>query len=126
MLTKNIPGPWTSVLTDIDRATEFSGDDADKYSKLADLGDNYDSVLVIIPTITSAVISLYIQRDGLIATVPVPLNIFDDDATGHFLHGTSAGTASIAIVFHIGGVQYLRVHSGANQGADRTFWVRGC
>ncbi len=125
-MSKIVAGRWTSVLTDIDRSTEFSGDDVDRYSKLVDLGADFEKIVVVIPTITSGTVTLYTQRDGNVASVPVILNIFDDDATGHFAHATSSGTGDFAIVFHLGGIQYFRIYCGANQGADRTFWVRGC
>jgi len=119
-------GKWTSALVDIDRATEFTGDDVDRYSELVDLGANFDKVLVILPALTSAVVSLYIQKDGNEDTIPVQLQALDDDATGHFAHATTAGTGAIAVLFKlVGGIQYLRVHCGDNQAADRTFWLRG-
>jgi hypothetical protein len=119
-------GAWKSALIDVDRATEFVGDDVDQYSELVDLGGDFKDVLVIIPTITSSTISLCVQMDGDEDTVPDALNILDDDATGHFAHATTAGTAGMAVVFHVGAVQFLRVKAGSNQAADRTFYVRGC
>ncbi len=123
---KLLPGPVKEALVDIDRDTEFTGDDVDQYSKLVDLGGEFKYVLVYVPTITSATISLCVQRDPNIDTVPDPLNILDSNATGHFLSATTAGTAGMAILFHTGAVQYLRVKCGANQAADRKFYVRGC
>ena len=119
-------GPWKDALVDIDRATEFTGDDVDQYSKLVDLGGEYEYVLVYVPTITSATTNLCLQRDGAVATVPVALYRLDDDATGDFLDATTAGTTSKYVLFHVGAIQYLRVKCGANQAADVTFYVRGC
>ena len=120
-------GPIKSVLIDIDRATEFTGDDVDRFSELVDLEDNYSNVLVWIPALdASGVVSLYLQQDGEEDSVPLQIQSFDADATGHFIQGTSSGAGDIAIIFNVGGVQHLRVHVAANQAADVTFYVRGC
>ena len=123
-----LAGPWKDAFIDIDRASEFTGDDVDQISKLVDLGGNYQDLMVMVPTITSAVVSVMTQEsdkaDGT-NEIPLAINILDDDATGHFVHGTTAGTGGFYIVFHIGGAQYIRIKAAANQGADRTFRVRG-
>ena len=120
-----IPGPWKSALIDIDRATEFTGDDVDRYSALVDLEGNFEFVTVFIPTIDSATVTPYVQRDAAVATVPVAVQVLDADATGSFAHATTASTGAIAVTFRIGGVQHIRLYTGANQAADRTFYVRG-
>jgi hypothetical protein len=119
-------GAWQSAYVDIDRATQFVGDDVDQYSGLVDLGSEYTDVLVYIPTITSSTISLMLQKSSSPTEVPLPLNILDDDATGHFLSATTAGTAGMYIVFHVGAAQYLRVKCGSDQAADIECFVRGC
>jgi hypothetical protein len=120
------PSQWLTATIDIDRTpTEFAGDDVDQYSDLVTMGGIYRYAMVIIPALTSATISICIQPNPLIATVPVAINKLDDDATGHFLHATTAGTGSIAVVFEIGGAEYLRIKASANQAADRTFYIRG-
>jgi hypothetical protein len=119
-------GSWKTVLMDIDRDVEFTGDDADKYSALIDLGQEYENVLVFVPTITSSTISLCLQRDKEISTVPIALHILDDDATGSFLSATTAAVTSCYILFNTGAIQFLRIYSATNQAADRTFYVRGC
>ena len=118
-------GPWKSVLIDIDRATEFSGDDVDQYSAVFDLESDYEFVTVMIPTVTSATTGVCVQRNDAVATVPLPVYEFDDDATGDFLHATTAATTSHVVSFRIGGFQFGRIKMGANQAADRTFYVRG-
>lgn len=117
--------PWKTALVDISRDTEFSGDDVDQISELVDLGKEYNKLLVFVPTIDSATVSVMVQRDGEIDTVPVVLHVLDDDATGSFLHATSAGTGGIAVIFEIGGCQFVRVVANANQSPDITFNVRG-
>lgn len=119
-------GKWKDALIDIDRDTEFSGDDADQYSKLVDLGGDYKNVLVAIPTITSSVVGIAVQETNNEAEVPDIVNVLDRDATGHFAQATTAGTASMKIVFDVGGAQFIRIKCGSNQAADRTFRVRGC
>ena len=118
---------WKSVTLDYDRSpTEFSGDDVDRYSELLDLGDFYENITVIIPALSaSAVVTPYIQVESTTDTVPTAMVALDDDATGHFAHATSSGAGSIAVVFRIGGARYLRLHCGADQIANRIFWVQG-
>jgi len=120
-----LAGPWKSVLMDVDRDTEFTGDDADQYSALVDLGADYEFVVVVIPTITSSVIGVSIQRNPGVSEVPVRMYTLDDDATGSFLHAHTAATTTQVIIFRIGAVQFLRIKADTNQAADRTFYVRG-
>ncbi len=119
-------GDWKTALVDIDRATEFSGDDVDQYSKLVDLGGDFGNVRVILPAITSSTVGIMIQEGPNPAEVPMPLYILDDDATGNFLSATTAATTAMVIKFCIGGVRYIRVKCGSNQSADVSFKVRGC
>jgi len=122
-------GPIKSALVDIDRASEFTGDDVDRFSELVDLEDNYKEVLVWIPALdASGVVSIYADPDqnGAIDSIPVQVNTLDRDATGHFVQGTSSGAGGFAIVYKIGGAQFIRVHVAADQAADITFYVRGC
>jgi len=116
---------WETATIDIDRSTEFTGDDVDRFSDLIDLEDDYEYLTVFIPTLDAAVVSVYVQRDSAIATVPVILHYFDSDATGSFAHATSSGTGGIVITYRLGGCRYFRLHCGANQTADRTFYARG-
>lgn len=117
---------WQTATLDYDRsATQFVGDDVDRFTDLIDLGADYENILVFIPTIDSSVVTPYIQRDSSTATVPVAMHILDDDATGSFAHATTAGTGAITVIFRIGATRYLRLYTGSNQTADRTFYVRG-
>jgi hypothetical protein len=113
------------VLLDIDRAVEFVGDDVDQFSKLVDLGDSYEFVTIIIPTITSATIGVSIQMDEYEASIPTAVYALDDDATGDFLHASTAATTAKAITYRLGGARWFRIKAGANQAADRTFYCRG-
>lgn len=116
---------FKTATIDIDRASEFTGDDVDQFSSLVDLDSIYENLLVILPDLTSATVSIYVQETKEIDEVPVVLHILDDDATGSFLHATTAGTGAIACIFRIGGVQHIRVRANANQAADRSIKVRG-
>lgn len=120
---------WKSCVIDIDRATEFTGDDVDQYSEVANLGHNYEHVTVFVPTITSATITLYAQRSSLADgtnEIPYPIHFWhDNDADTNIAQATVAGTGGLYITFYIGGAQYIRVKSGANQAADRTFYLMG-
>ncbi|KKN72614.1 hypothetical protein LCGC14_0408560 [marine sediment metagenome] len=124
---------WHEALVDIDRSTEFTGDDVDRYSKLVDLKGSFEFITVIVPTLsTSGIVTPYIQKTDGVDTVtpangevPVAMVTMDGNATGHFAHATSSGAGGIVTVFRIGGAEYVRVHVSQNQSADRTFYVRG-
>lgn len=117
---------WKTALIDIDRDTEFTGDDVDMYSKLVDLLENYEFLTVKLPALdASAIISVYVQEGEAVSEVPVIVHVLDDDATGSFAHSTSSGAGSISVTFRIGGYQYVRIHASANQSADRSIQVRG-
>lgn len=121
-----ITSGWEAATIDIDRATEFTGDDVDRYSSLVNLGGSYKFLTVIVPALdASGVVTPYIQRGGAEDTVPTAMVALDDDATGHFAHATSSGAGSIAVIFDIGGAQFVRIHCGANQAADRVFYCQG-
>ncbi len=130
-----IPTGWKITNIDPERRVagpEFTGDDIDRYSELVDLGGYYEFIGVYIPTIDSAVITPYVQRDNKVdiatpanGTVPTPVVTMDANATGHFAHATSAGTGDIFVIFRIGGHQYVRLHSSVNQGDAGPFYVRG-
>lgn len=116
---------WQSVLMDIDLPAEYSGEDIDRTSALVNLGFEASGVMIFVPTIDSATIGLLVQRDAAIATVPVPLHWkkVSDDTTTAWL--TTASTGGFMIHAPLYGIQYFRILTGANQTADRTFYVKG-
>jgi len=119
-------GERKSCLIDIDRSTEFTGDDVDQYSELVDLGSVFEFVRVEVPTITSATVTLTLQDDNAVTTVPKPLHgWYDIDADTNVAIATVAATTSIWIVFKDVWAQYVRIKCGANQAADRTFYLKG-
>ncbi|KKN00738.1 hypothetical protein LCGC14_1134770 [marine sediment metagenome] len=115
-----------TALIDITRSSEFTGDDVVRYSGLVDLGNQYEFLAVVIPTLSaSGIVSVYVQGDAKVDTVPVILHAFDADATGSFAHSTSSTGGDIVVIFRIGGFQHLRLHVAADQAADRSFDLRG-
>jgi hypothetical protein len=127
----SIHGEWETALIDINAtedATEFTGFDADRYSNVVDLGREYDKVHVICPAVDSSTIAVYpIPEDGtaIKTNIPLPVYALDSDATGSFLHATTAGTATCTAIFDIYGFRYVRVKAGADQTEDRTFYLKG-
>ena len=116
---------WQAVLMDIDLTAEYSGEDIDRTSALVDLGHECSGVMIFVPTISSAAISLLVQRDSTITTVPVALHhkLPSSDATA--LWATTASAGAYVIHVPLDCIQYFRILTGADQTADRTFYVKG-
>jgi hypothetical protein len=84
-------------------------------SGAVDLGDHYDSMKIIIPTIDSANISLQVSRDN---------STFQQlgDSNNYF----AAGTGAISTVFNLYGWRYVKVVASAAQTTGAvTFYVQG-
>lgn len=92
-------------------------------SDVVDLGNSFGKLLVLVPTITSATVSVHISNES--GGTYYPVQSFDADATGHFLHASTADTGGIALIFNLGGVQFVKIATGAGQGAARSILVRG-
>lgn len=89
-----------------------------------DLGNIYRRLVVLIPTLDSSTVTVHISDES--SGTFYPVNAFDADTTGDFAHATSAGTAAKAVVFRIGGAQYIKVVCGSSQSSSaRTFLLRG-
>lgn len=116
---------WQSVLMDIDLTAEYAGEDIDRTSALVNLGGEYTGVMIFVPTIDSATISLLVQRDSAIATVPVPLHYKKPADASTAVWATTASAGGYMITVPLGGIQYFRILTGADQTADRTFYVKG-
>ena len=116
---------WQAVLMDINLPAEYAAEDIDRTSALVDLGFEAGGVMVFVPTIDSATIGVLVQRDGEIATVPVALHYKkpSDDATAAWT--TTASTGGFMIEISLGGIRFFRILTGADQTADRTFYVKG-
>jgi len=121
-----IHGEFQSCLIDIDRDSEFSGDDVDQYSKLVDLGRHYEKLLIIVPALTSSALNIYVQELASTATVPSVLHKRKTSDESTVAWATTAGTGDYAIVCDcLGGFRYVRIRATTNQAADRTFRVCG-
>ena len=120
-----IAGEWKTALIDIDRASEFTGDDVDQYSKLVDLGLPYEQVAILLPALTAATITVYTQITAAIDEVPVPVHRYKPDTTGNAVQATTSAAGSIAVVLDIPGMRYIRLKASVNQAADRSIKVRG-
>lgn len=101
----SIYGSWTS--TTIASAGTTSAE--------VDLGREYEYLDIIIPTITSANISLQVsdKTGGTFQQL--------GDSNNYF----AAGTGAISTTFNLYGWRYIKLVSSATQGATRTFYVRG-
>ena len=89
-----------------------------------DLGRVYDKVLVVIPTITAASISLQVaEKSG----GPFQDLWFISDTDGDDKQPLTlvTGTGAITVIFPLGGFCYIKVKSSANQAAAKTFRVCG-
>ena len=120
---------WKTCLIDIDRASEFTGDDVDQYSKLVDLERSYEKLVIYVPTITSSPLNIYIQRTPGESVVPVILHdkIMTGGTGSTGAWGTTAGTGDYTITCDcLGGIQFIRVRATSNQTTtDKTLYVRG-
>ncbi len=87
-----------------------------------DLGNIFEKVLVLIPTITSGTTTVHVSNVS--GGTFYPMHALDDDATGSFVHATSAATTTLGVVFNIGGAQHIKVVFGASQ-TTKTVTVRG-
>ena len=127
---KTMPGEWKLALIDIDRASEFTGDDVDQFSKIVDLSGYFSYVNVHLPALTSGVVSVYACKgkdlEAAEAEAPLQVQAFDGNATGHFAHASTATEGAIWLTFFVGCLQFLRIKVAGNQAADRNIYVQGC
>lgn len=79
-----------------------------------DLGDNYDFLDVILPTLTSGTLKVQVSdKSG---------GTFQDLGKSLVVAAT---TGAYSTVFRLGGWHYVKIVSGAAQAADRSILVRG-
>jgi len=115
---------WKTATFDIDRATEFTGDDVDQYSSLVDLEKPYTILIIDAPTIDASTVSVAVQEEDGVTQVPVLMHYTkSDDSSAAW--ATTAGTGGYSITCLIYGHQFVRIKCGSNQTADRVFKVRG-
>jgi len=101
-----INSEWMSAVVDI------SYDD--DLTRVVDLGKEYEYLMVHIPTIDSANLSVYVA-EALGS---------DYYALGNAVV-VAAGTGAFADVWDIGGHRYIKIKTSAAQTADRLFRVMG-
>ena len=117
---------WIPVLLDYDRDEEFTGDDADQFSTICNLGGAYEFVTVILPIMDSADVTLYVQKTDAVDEIPALLYVLDYDAAGALVQtSATVSTAAFTLTYRIGGAQFFRLKCSANQDPDITFYCRG-
>lgn len=117
---------WKAATIDVDRASEFTGDDVKKYSSLVALGENYEFLTIDVPTLDAAgTIIVYVQKDSSVATVPKSMNALVDNAVNHYIPTTTSGSGDIVVTFRIGGCQGIRIKVSGDAADDTVFYVRG-
>lgn len=123
-------GDVQTATIDIDRATEFVGDDVDQYSSLVDLGGQFNTIVIQPSTLTSTAINVYVQDVAAIDTVPVIVHQGQvtgaTPAWGTAAWTTTAGTGNMTITCPIGCYRYVRIRCTSDQTtSDKTIYVRG-
>lgn len=89
-------------------------------SAVCDLGRPYESLLIDIPTITTATITVEVSRTSTGTAEPLHTNAGDDVVI------TDSGDGEIMFsVPYACGAQYITLLSSQTQGAKRTFYIRG-
>jgi len=111
---------------DIDRESEFSGDDVDRYSSLVDLGGECSGLIIVLPTIDTATVTVYGQDDAEIDTVPASCKYLNDAGDTLVTITIPSGTgAARQFMPKLGYVRYIRLLTSADQTADRAITVIG-
>lgn len=111
-----IPSGWKTALIDIDVDDVLSAE--------VNLGAPYEYLMVLIPTITSSTVTVTVSNAS--GGTFYPVYVLDADATGDLAQITSATGTSHALVFQIGGVQYIKILCDTSQtSTDKSFTVRG-
>lgn len=95
----------------------------DDLSAEVDLGRPYDTLLIVIPTITSSTVSVKVaeKSGGTFQDLYITATSDGDDDQPI----TTAGTGGITWIVPIGGFQFIKIATGAGQAANRTFRVCG-
>lgn len=109
-------GGWKDCQIDVSDSTTLSDE--------VDLGHDFNHVLVCIPTITAAQISVQVAKGSGATYYPV-YDFLDIDADTDVLQATASATTSKAIIFKVGSTRYIKLLSSQAQGADRDFLVKG-
>lgn len=110
-------GGWQTVLIDISVSTQLSLE--------CDLGHDFTHILVLVPTITSAGLSVRVSNGRGGTYFPV-YDFLDISADTDVLQATLAETTSKAIIFKIGSARFIKIYADAAQtSTDKTFYIKG-
>ena len=96
----------------------------DNNSAEVNLGGTYESLMVLIPTLSNAS-KTTVHVCNVSGGTFVPLYMFDTNAVGDFAQITDDADTAKAIIFKIGGAQYIKVVCADDQAANITFKVQG-
>jgi len=112
-----IPTAWKSAVVAIGNLA----------SAEVDLGGNYRKLMVLIPTLTDTTVTVHVSNASGGTWYPVHVfdRLNDGDTSASYPHITLTGNGGIAVVFDIGGVQFIKVVIGAAEASVTTFLVRG-
>jgi len=108
-------GQWVSFEIDISDSTTVSDE--------CNLGGCFDYMLLEVPTITQA--TLTVQAVRAVGGTARNLHIFDPADGGDNKLITADATGAIMLCVPIHGAQYIKVVASVAQTADRTFYARG-
>jgi len=97
--------------------------DGETESAEVDLGKNFSKVLALSPILGQ---TLTIHVSNTSGGTFYPVRAFDADASGSFAHTTETLNAAAAIVFKIGGAQFIKLIAGGAVSGDKTLLCRGC
>ncbi len=86
----------------------------DDLSAAVDLEQNFDFLDIVIPTLTSTTISVYVcpTLDGTYQSLGEGVT-------------TATTTGAYSTTFKLGGWQFIKIKTSAGQAANRTFNIRG-
>ncbi len=125
-------GSWKEGLIDINHTAvgQFTGYDADRDSLIIDMGKSCTQILMLVPTIDSATVSIGVCRTMTETEEPVMFYewVFESgtpDAIADIALTFTASTGKKAIPINVFGARYLRIRLSADQTADRTFYFKG-
>lgn len=99
-------GGWKTATIDVSVDNTLSG--------AVDLGESFDFLDIILPTLTSCTVALHVcdTADGTF------------QALGNSVT-TATTTGGYSTTFKLGGWQHLKIKTSASQGADRSITIRG-
>ncbi|MBM3120292.1 MAG: hypothetical protein FJ006_12255 [Chloroflexi bacterium] len=110
-----IQGEWKNCVITVGTSATLSAE--------VNLGRAYDTLLVVIPTITAASVSVRVaeKTGGTFQDLYITSTNDGDDKQPI----TTSGTGGITWVVPLGGFQFIKLLSSQNQASNRTFRVCG-